>query len=404
MKRRIAILLVLCMALSLAACGGSGTKTPEPTEAPKAAEAPAAAAGKARMTAEEIAAAIDKAETAEGLNKLIESLEGAYGETEKITVGGESITLAELRQMAELFAAIGSGGDEPGGAKPAGTPVSPEAAAKAAGEWTGVYCKFVGDEDGITDEPFSLTLDADGTGTHSRDDLEISVTWALDGEDFTMTETFMGMTIDYTGTLENGVLHLFNGDPTDDFTYEYVYGQGDVSGIEVPHGAAPDTSALGRFRGDWNGALLFTECTGKYEYLDDGVPVGAIARFAVRADGSIEPFIGIDVEDTPFEDLSASYSDFWEELTISGKWINVPFEGVTVQEKNGTLHVEIPIAKEAGSLRMVMNFRRLDDEGWTDESPRLGAKQIEACKGMSFGELAGLLGYRFLDYPDPDEG
>ena len=30
----------------------------------------------------------------------------------------------------------------------------------AAGEWTGVYCKLVGSEDGVTDEPFSLELKA----------------------------------------------------------------------------------------------------------------------------------------------------------------------------------------------------------------------------------------------------
>ena len=95
----------------------------------------------------------------------------------------------------------------------------------AAGTYQGEYTKFVGDNDAakVTDEPFSLELQADGTGTHHRQDLDIKVTWTLDGEKITMKETFMGIPLDYTGTLKEGELHLFNGDPTDSFTCEYVY-------------------------------------------------------------------------------------------------------------------------------------------------------------------------------------
>lgn len=93
----------------------------------------------------------------------------------------------------------------------------------AAGTYKGQYTKLVGDETKNTDEEFSLVLEKDGKGTHNRDDLEISVTWELEGENFKMTETFLGMTIDYTGTLKDGQLDIFNGDPTDVWTYEYVY-------------------------------------------------------------------------------------------------------------------------------------------------------------------------------------
>ena len=384
MKRWIGIVLALCLALALAACGDA-PKAPAATQAPAATKAPAAAteAPKERISKKEIAEAIDKAETAADLQALIDAMEGVYGEDEEIELGGDTITLARIREMQALFAAIEGGGDAPGSGA-VGTPVSTEAM-QAVGEWTGVYTKFVGDTDGVTDTPFSLTLNDDGTAVSRRDDMDYAATWGMDGGEITMTETFMGMTIDYNGMLEDGVLHLFNGDREDDFTCEYVYGRGDVSGIEIPRGET-DNPALGRFRGDWNGALLFRSCTGKYEYLD-GSTVGAVARFAVQSDGSIQPFIGIDVEDTPFVDLTASYSDFWEELTISGSWINVPFEGIAVRENNGTLSVVIPIAKEAGSLEMVMNFRRLDDEGWTDEVPRLDAKNIEYCKGKTFGGL-----------------
>ena len=91
--------------------------------------------------------------------------------------------------------------------------------------WNGQYTKFVGDDDSArnTDDKFTLELYEDGTGVHHRDDLDINVTWELDGDKFTMKETFMGMNIDYTGTMKGDELSIFNGDPEDDFTCEYVY-------------------------------------------------------------------------------------------------------------------------------------------------------------------------------------
>ena len=93
----------------------------------------------------------------------------------------------------------------------------------AAGTYVGQYTKFVGDTEKNTDESFTLTLTGDGKGTHERDGLTLSVTWTLDGENFTMQETFLGMSLDYTGTLKDGTLDIFNGDPTNDLTYEYVF-------------------------------------------------------------------------------------------------------------------------------------------------------------------------------------
>ena len=98
-----------------------------------------------------------------------------------------------------------------------------------AGTYEGVHAKFVGDTEWIPSEgyeAFSLTLKADGTGVHSRNGMEFKVTWALDGENFTMNETFIGDPIVYTGTLKDGELHLYNNTPDNPFTYEYVYKKG----------------------------------------------------------------------------------------------------------------------------------------------------------------------------------
>lgn len=95
----------------------------------------------------------------------------------------------------------------------------------AAGTYEGQYGKYVGDPDTakVEDEEFSLELKADGTGTHNRDDSSFKVTWKLDGEKFSMSETFIGDPIEYTGTLKDGKLDIFNGDPENALTYEYVY-------------------------------------------------------------------------------------------------------------------------------------------------------------------------------------
>lgn len=93
------------------------------------------------------------------------------------------------------------------------------------GTWVGSYTRMVGSET-ENKETFTLVLNADGTGKHARDDYEFNVTWTETDGTITMTETFIGDPIIYTGSIQNGELHLFNGDPTDAWTYEYVYTQG----------------------------------------------------------------------------------------------------------------------------------------------------------------------------------
>ncbi len=105
---------------------------------------------------------------------------------------------------------------------PSGTDAG-ESDRTAAGTYTGVYAKFVGDETKVTDEEFSLILLEDGTGEHFREGTSYKVTWEQNGEDIEMTETFMGITIEYNGTIKDGELILFNGDKDDDLTYQYVY-------------------------------------------------------------------------------------------------------------------------------------------------------------------------------------
>ena len=94
-----------------------------------------------------------------------------------------------------------------------------------AGTYKGLWYKFVGDTDDnkVENEEFSLVLDSNGKGKFNRDGYEYNVTWKLDGENFTMTETFLGISLDYTGTLKDGHLELYNGDPEAALTCMYVF-------------------------------------------------------------------------------------------------------------------------------------------------------------------------------------
>lgn len=96
-----------------------------------------------------------------------------------------------------------------------------EKADPAAGSYRGQVVKTDSREDRLA--VFSLLLNPDGTGTHIRNGLEIEVTWTRDGRNFAMTETWRGMELSYEGTLTDGVLDIFSGDPDDPWTIEYVY-------------------------------------------------------------------------------------------------------------------------------------------------------------------------------------
>ena len=165
-----------------------------------------------------------------------------------------------------------------------------------------------------------------------------------------------------------------------------------------PAETSPYAASIELFKGDWNGCFKFVDGTGKYEYLNDESTAAAIARFIIADDGTITPFIGLFVEDTPFEDLTAKFAEDGTML-LSGKWISADFTDAVLSENNGTISTTISVAKEAGSVSLVFNFRRLDDEGWTDEDPGFGASQIEQCKGKTFDELAEIIGYSASDYP-----
>ncbi len=80
--------------------------------------------------------------------------------------------------------------------------------------------KYVGEEDPTETEDWIIELKNGGKAVSKRDDFEYDSEWTLDGETFTFTETFQTISLEYTGTLKNGVIDVYDGDPTNDFTRE----------------------------------------------------------------------------------------------------------------------------------------------------------------------------------------
>ena len=100
-----------------------------------------------------------------------------------------------------------------------------EAAANAEVEvYTGTKSKFVGDTEWTEDE-FKLELNGDGTAALTYDGFTHNLTYTLVDDDLSMTEAGLGT--EYTGTFNGDELHLYNGDPTNDLTYEWLLAKAD---------------------------------------------------------------------------------------------------------------------------------------------------------------------------------
>lgn len=86
------------------------------------------------------------------------------------------------------------------------------------------YEKYVGDPETSknTEDAWTIVLNEDGTGKSNRDDESYDAEWSIDGETFKFTEKFGPIKNEYTGTLKDGKIDMFNGDPKNDLTLEVV--------------------------------------------------------------------------------------------------------------------------------------------------------------------------------------
>lgn len=250
-----------------------------------------------------------------------------------------------------------------------------------------------------------IELKGDDKCTFTMDgDTVEGCTWKLEGDKLSITLEMEGESETLTGTLKDGVIVIdMMGIPMtfskDGVAVEMPTDSGEEEpSEEEPASDLPTEEQIARYKGDWNGAVGFRNCTGMYEYLND-TNATAVARFLIDDLGTVIPFIGLNVQDTPIEELSAYIDTERDALVISGTWIEQPFSDVPSIELSGTVSFTVPIANDYGSVEMHFNFRPLGDEGWSDEDPGLSEQSIEYCRGMTFDEVAALNGYSQGDYP-----
>lgn len=93
----------------------------------------------------------------------------------------------------------------------------------AAGTYKGTEYKYNADTEWADNSEWTIELKDDGTGVSKREDTEYDAEWTLEGDKFTLTEKFMGMKLEYTGTLKDGKLEFYNGDPSSDLTCLYKF-------------------------------------------------------------------------------------------------------------------------------------------------------------------------------------
>ncbi len=418
MKKKIALFAgMLMLAVSLAACGGKQEETQPTTAAPQTTEAPKATGAPKETEAKTEAAKDNKAAeaakdllTEDGFIAMFDMMleDSAEPEAFEVDYKGKTYKYAELGSLYEAMAEDGgkgtisimgeeeeldfekiaailslSGGDSDSEAEDDGWGEDDDLGAYSlTKDQFYEYFDMVIQDSEVDKDDFYVTY---GGRRYYYEDLGDLYDEA-DAEGGTIDVGFMGEEEEMLdlGIIENQL--------------EFYSGWNSTSSGSWEDDNGPDRELIDRFYGDWHGVVQFRNCTGKYEASLGDEWVNSIARIYIDSDGYVIPFIGLNVEDTPIEGLEAELDTEDECLYLSGSWISVPFEHIPMTEKDGTLHCEIPISKEAGSLTLVFNLRHLNDIHWEGIDPALPEDYIVHCQGWTFDQLAEANGYTSWDY------
>lgn len=154
-----------------------------------------------------------------------------------------------------------------------------------------------------------------------------------------------------------------------------------------------------RYIGDWNGVLKIYDCTGDYTSLEN-VVTGACARIVPDENGELFIFIGLYLEG--FYITSAYYEVDYntESLIISGDYNSGSYENVEILEHTpGTIGMTFPVIQSNGEFYFTINLRRIGDENWTNEDPAFTPADVDHFRGMTFEQIAEMMGYTSNQYP-----
>ena len=229
--------------------------------------------------------------------------------------------------------------------------------------------------------------------TGYSDEYLFAMLWCIEGDiEYQATMWLNGENISINYNDEDVLAILASVAPADGTSSSGV-----TSPIEEPLSA--EEAIYERYIGDWNGVLKIYDCTGDYTSLEN-VVTGACARIVPDENGELFIFIGLYLEG--FYITSAYYEVDYstESLFISGDYNSGSYENVEILEHTpGTIGMTFPVIQPNGEFYFTINLRRIGDENWTNEDPALTPADVDHFRGMTFEQIAGMMGYTSNQYP-----
>ena len=229
--------------------------------------------------------------------------------------------------------------------------------------------------------------------TGYSDEYLFAILWCIEGDiEYQATMWLNGENISINYNDEDVLAILASVSPADGTSSSGVASLG-----EEPLSA--EEAIYERYIGDWNGVLKIYDCTGDYTSLEN-VVTGACARIVPDENGELFIFIGLYLEG--FYITSAYYEVDYntESLIISGDYNSGSYENVEILEHTpGTIGMTFPVIQSNGEFYFTINLCRIGDENWTNEDPAFTPADVDHFRGMTFEQIAEMMGYTSNQYP-----
>lgn len=249
----------------------------------------------------------------------------------------------------------------------------------------------------------------DGTGRIALGEEEIAVTWDRDNfylEGIVLPYDLEGdlITIELEGM--EFVFHRSSEEPPEPNASGTVP-DGGFSGDELSGGEFP-AEFIEAHSGDWHGMMEVYDATG--DLADNvGSQMEVIARFVFNEDGSCTPFIAAALtgDDSNFSNLRVSYNEYGDLMILEGEFIDKPItENSNLYALGGVLMMDIYVDDgEGNTINLIASLRRLDDAWDYDyDYPVLPEDAVAFYQGMNLEEIAELFGINPGELPVASAG
>ncbi len=164
-------------------------------------------------------------------------------------------------------------------------------------------------------------------------------------------------------------------------------------------GGSSENEILARYLGDWNGVLKIRGCSAAYSHLENVVSY-ACARIVIDNNGNLVPFIGFALDGVYLTSAEATLNTGSESIFINGTYNTGNYSNVEILEyMPGTIGMTFPVDMNGEGFELVVNLRRIGDENWTTEDPKMSSSDLDYFRGWNFEQLAKGMGYDSNGYP-----